>query len=49
VIADPEVAALIQRTRIDRGLPPTIEDPAILARVANLLGTIRAPANRADS
>jgi len=32
-----EVAALIKRTRTDRGLPAKVVDPIALARVAGLL------------
>lgn len=34
----PEVLDLLRRTRIDRGLSPTIEDPAVLAKVARIIG-----------
>lgn len=34
---DPEVVrALVARTRAEQGLPPTITDPAVLARLAVL-------------
>lgn len=32
-----KIAELVARTRRDQGLPPTIEDPAVLSRVAALL------------
>lgn len=30
------VAALIKRSRTDRGLPPKITDPEVLARIARI-------------
>ena len=34
---DPEIVrALVARTRAEQGLPPTITDPAVLARLAVL-------------
>jgi len=32
-----QIAEVIQRTRVDRGLPATIQDPAVLAEVAAIL------------
>lgn len=34
---DDAVADLLQRTRFDRGLPQTIDDPATVARVAAIV------------
>ena len=31
-----EVAAWVERSRAAQGLPPTIEDPAVIARLATL-------------
>jgi hypothetical protein len=35
--ADDQAADLIRRTRTDRGLPSTIEDPKVVGRVARIL------------
>ena len=34
----PDVAAVIKRTRTDKGLPDGIVDPTVLARVATIVG-----------
>jgi hypothetical protein len=54
-IPDPDVsprAAVIERAiaaRIAQGLPPTVEDPAALARVAAIVATSGAEVSRARS
>lgn len=34
------VADLLRRTRVERGLPPRVTDPDVLARVARLLRVV---------
>jgi len=41
VNAGAETRALVDRTRKAQGLPPRVEDPAILAKVAALVGPVR--------
>lgn len=36
-VAPDAVAELIRRTRTDRGLPPTVTDPAVIDRVAAIV------------
>lgn len=38
-----DASALLDRTRTARGLPPTIEDPAVLRRVAAAMRTVSEP------
>lgn len=33
----PEVAALLKRTRTDRGLPEKITDPLVIAKIATIV------------
>ena len=39
---DPQlVLSIVARTRADQGLPPTVSDPAVLGRLATLIGCVR--------
>ena len=38
------VRAIVARTRAEQGLPPTITDPAVIARLATLIGGQRSGA-----
>jgi hypothetical protein len=37
----PDVVEAVTRSRLEQGLPPTIEDPTTLAKVATLMGAER--------
>ena len=42
----PDIARIVRESRAAQGLPPTIEDPAVIRRIAVLLGYVDATYQR---